>query len=268
MNVYADGLYAKFNRIVEVRIPFDEPIPFQVFLVSVDPKSIFYQLFEHESSTYTYLIADPATGEAALIDPVIETVERDLKLIEELGLRLKYVIDTHIHADHITGAGVIRKRTGAQTAVSAHAHVDCADISLRDGDELFLGQMRIQALATPGHTDSCMSFIFGNKVFTGDALLIRGTGRTDFQQGSSGKLYDSVHEKLFRLPPDTQVYPAHDYRGQTASTIALEMKFNPRLGMGQSKNDFIKTMAELKLDKPKKIHEAVPANMACGKVTS
>ena len=234
----------------------------------MDPKSVFYQLFEHESSTYTYLIADPTTGEAALIDPVIETVERDLKLLAELGLRLKYVIDTHIHADHITGAGAIRERTGARTVVSAEARVDCADISLRDGDELFLGKMRIQALATPGHTDSCMSFVFDNRVFTGDALLIRGTGRTDFQQGSADKLYESVHTKLFRLPPDTQVYPAHDYRGQTASTIELEMKFNPRLGMGQSKNDFIKTMAGLKLANPKKIHEAVPANMACGKVNS
>lgn len=233
----------------------------------MDPKPVFYQLFEHESSTYTYLIADPTTKEAALIDPVIETVERDLKLIEELGLKLKYVLDTHVHADHITGAGEVRKRTGAKSAVSQDAHVDCVDIPLTDGQELFLGDKKIKAIATPGHTNSCMSFVFDEKVFTGDVLLIRGCGRTDFQQGSSDKLFESVHKKLFTLPDDTQVYPAHDYRGQTSSTIGLEKKFNPRLAMNQTKNDFIKTMSELKLANPKKIHEAVPANLACGKVS-
>lgn len=227
---------------------------------------IFYQLFEHESSTYTYLIADPLTKEAALIDSVIETVDRDLKLIEELGLELKYVLDTHIHADHITGAGEIRKRTGAQSAVSVDAKVDCVDIALKDGQELSLGNKKIKVLATPGHTNSCVSFLFEDKVFTGDALLIRGTGRTDFQQGSSDQLYESVHNKLFTLPAETQVYPGHDYKGQTKSSIELEKKFNPRLGLSQSKYDFIKTMSELKLANPKKIHEAVPANMACGKV--
>lgn len=228
--------------------------------------SIFYQLFEHESSTYTYLIADPETKEAALIDSVIETVDRDLKLIEELNLKLKYVLDTHVHADHITGAGEIREKTGAKSAVSKDANVKCADIALEDGQELMLGNKKIKALKTPGHTDSCMSFLFEDKVFTGDALLIRGTGRTDFQQGSSDKLYDSVHKKLFTLPEDTKVYPAHDYRGQTASSITLEKKFNPRLGMKKTKEDFIKIMSELKLANPKKIHEAVPANLACGKI--
>jgi len=231
----------------------------------MNQNSIFYQLFEHESSTYSYLIADPRTKEAALIDPVIETVDRDLKLIEELGLKLKYVLDTHVHADHITGAGEIRGRTGAKSAVSRDANVDCVDIPLSDGEELSLGEMKIKAISTPGHTDSCMSFVFDGKVFTGDALLIRGCGRTDFQQGSSDKLYESVHQKLFSLPDDTQVYPAHDYRGQTVSTIALEKRFNPRLGMNKSKSDFIKTMSELKLANPKKIHEALPANLACGK---
>lgn len=228
--------------------------------------SIFYQLFEPESSTYTYLIADPVSQEAALIDPVIETVERDLKLIEELGFKLKYVLDTHVHADHITAAGEIRKRTGAQSAVSAEAGVDCIDIHLEDGQELPLGRYSIRALATPGHTNSCMSFVFDGRVFTGDALLIRGTGRTDFQQGSADRLYDSVHQKLFTLPEETQVYPGHDYRGQTASTIGLEKRFNPRLGMNKTKGDFVKTMSELKLANPKKIHEAVPANLACGQV--
>lgn len=230
----------------------------------MDAKAIFYQLFEKESSTYTYLIADPATKEAALIDPVLETADRDLTLIAELGLKLKYVLDTHIHADHITGAGEIRKRTQAQTAVSHDAHVDCADIALHDGQELFLGQRKILVLATPGHTNSCMSFVFENKVFTGDALLIRGCGRTDFQQGSSEKLYESVHKKLFTLPAGTQVYPAHDYNGQTASEIILEKKFNPRLGEGKTKAEFIQLMSELKLADPKKMHAAVPANLGCG----
>lgn len=229
-----------------------------------NPDPIFYQLFEHESSTYTYLIADPVTREAALIDPVLETMERDLKLLEELGVKLKYILDTHIHADHITAAGEIRKKTGAKSAVSANAKVDCVDIPLEHGQELFLGERKITALATPGHTNSCMSFVFEGRVFTGDALLIRGTGRTDFQQGSSDQLYESVTKNLFSLPEDTQVYPAHDYRGQTASTVKLEKKFNPRLGMNKTKEEFIKTMAELKLANPKKIHEAVPANMACG----
>lgn len=195
---------------------------------------------------------------------MIETIERDLKLVEELGLKLKYVLDTHIHADHVTAAGEIRQRTGAKSAVSASARVGCVDIPLQDGQELFLGSLKVKALATPGHTDSCMSFVFEGRVFTGDALLIRGTGRTDFQQGSSEKLFDSVHRSLFTLPDDTQVYPAHDYRGQTASSVELEKKFNPRLGLHRSKADFVKTMSELKLANPKKIHEAVPANMACG----
>jgi len=230
------------------------------------PDHIFYQLFESESSTYTYIIADPLTKEAAIIDPVIEMLERDLKLLNELGLKLKYVLDTHVHADHITAAGEIRNRTGAKSALSKDAQVECVDIALTDGQELFLGAKKITALATPGHTNSCMSYLFENKVFTGDALLIRGNGRTDFQQGSAEKLYDSIHNKLFTLPEDVCVYPAHDYKGQTASTIQMEKKFNPRLGRDHSKAEFIQTMSQLKLADPKKIHEALPANMACGKV--
>lgn len=228
--------------------------------------TIFYQLFEHESSTYTYLIGDSQTKEVALIDPVLETIERDLKLIQELGVKLKYVLDTHIHADHITGAGEIRKRTCAKTAVSAASNVTCADLLLKDGDELTLGDKKIKVLATPGHTDTCMCFLFENRVFTGDALLIRGCGRTDFQQGSSDRLYESVHQKLFSLPDSIQVYPAHDYKGQTSTTIEMEKKFNPRLGVKMSKADFVKIMSELNLANPKKIHEAVPANLACGQI--
>jgi sulfur dioxygenase len=232
----------------------------------VEPKTIFYQLFEHESSTYTYLIGDASTKEAAIIDPVLETVVRDLKLIEELGLKLKYIFDTHIHADHITAAGKIREITKAKTGVSIYAQVNCVDIPLKDEQELFLGNKKIRALSTPGHTNSCMSFVFEDMVFTGDTLLIRGTGRTDFQQGSAEKLFDSVYNKLFTLPDHTRVYPGHDYRGQTSSTIEMEKRFNPRLGLGKTKDNFVKIMADLKLDNPKKLHEAVPANMACGKL--
>lgn len=236
-------------------------------LKGVDMRSdiIFHQLFEAESSTYTYIIADKKSKEAAIIDPVLETVDRDLKLIEELGLRLMYVLDTHIHADHITGAGEIRKRTQARTAVSQEAAVECVDIPLEDGQELLLGDKKIKVIATPGHTNTCMTYSFEGMIFTGDALLIRGCGRTDFQQGSSEKLYESVHEKLFKLSSDTTIYPGHDYRGQTSSTVGLEKQFNPRLGEAKSKDDFKKIMSELKLANPKKIHEAVPANLACGK---
>ncbi len=225
---------------------------------------IFHQLFESESSTYTYLIADKTSKEAALIDPVLETIERDLKLINELGVHLKYILDTHIHADHITGAGEIRKRTSAKTAVSGMAEVSCVDIPLVDGQELLLGNKKIKALATPGHTDTCMTYFFEGVLFTGDALLIRGCGRTDFQQGSSERLYDSVHEKLFKFPEDTIVYPGHDYRGHTSSSIGMEKKFNTRLNQNINKLEFKKIMSELKLAQPKKIHDAVPANLACG----
>nr|BFD67690.1 hypothetical protein HAGR004_27120 [Bdellovibrio sp. HAGR004] len=225
---------------------------------------IFHQLFDSESSTYTYLIADAKSKEAALIDPVLETVDRDLKLIEELGLRLMYVLDTHIHADHITGAGEIRRRTGVQTAVSKDAQVGCVDIPLEDGQELFLGDKKIHVLATPGHTNTCMTYVFEGRAFTGDALLIRGCGRTDFQQGSSEKLYESVTGKLFQLPDQTIVYPGHDYRGMTSSTIGTEKMHNPRLNERISKAQFQQIMSDLKLANPRKIHEAVPANMACG----
>ncbi len=226
---------------------------------------IFYQLFEAESSTYTYIVGDTDSREVVIIDPVLETVERDLLFILQAGLKLKYILETHLHADHITGAGNIRKQTGVQTAMSARAGVDCADIFLKDGAEIFLGKQKIKVLETPGHTDSCVSYLFRDMIFSGDALLIRGCGRTDFQQGSSRKLFASVHEKIFTLPPETIVYPAHDYRGQTASTVELEIKFNPRLGMGRTEAEFIQIMSDLKLALPKKIHEALPANMACGR---
>ena len=225
---------------------------------------IFYQLFESESSTYTYIIADKNSREAAIIDPVLETVDRDLKLIDELNLKLIYVLDTHIHADHITGAGEIRKRTQAKTAVSKIAGVNCADIELEDGQELLLGNKKIVVIGTPGHTNTCLTYSFEGMIFTGDALLIRTCGRTDFQQGSAEKLYHSIHEKLFKLSDDTIVYPGHDYRGQTVSSIELEKKHNARLKEAITLDEFKKIMSELKLPHPKKIHAALPANMTCG----
>ena len=227
---------------------------------------IFQQLFESQSSTYTYLLADSVSKEAVLIDTVIETVDRDLKLIEELGLKLICVLDTHIHADHVTGAGEIRKRTGVKTGVPKAANVPCSDLNLIEGDKINFGEFTIKTLETPGHTDASLSFVCEQMVFTGDALLIRSTGRTDFQSGSADDLYDSVHKKLFTLPPETVVYPAHDYKGFTSSTIATEIRCNPRVGSGKTKNQFKQIMKDLKLDLPKKIKESLPANMACGSV--
>ncbi|MGZ3809286.1 MAG: MBL fold metallo-hydrolase [Bacteriovorax sp.] len=225
---------------------------------------IFYQMIEAETSTYTYLLADELTKEAILIDTVLETVERDLLLLSEMGLTLKYVIDTHLHADHITGAGEIRKRTGAKSAISHAAHVSCADIALKDGDVLTFGRYSLNALETPGHTDGCMSFHIDGMIFTGDVLLIRGTGRTDFQQGDPKKMYQSINEKIFSLPLETKIYPGHDYKGLTYSTVELEKKFNPRIGGNRSQEEFIKIMNELKLAYPKKMDIAVPANKVCG----
>ena len=209
---------------------------------------LFYQLFERETSTYTYLLADPSTREAVIIDPVRETFDRDLELIEQMQLKLRFVFETHIHADHVTGAAQLRAHTGAKIAVSRAANAQGADLELTDGQEIKCGDFYLRVISTPGHTDSCMSYLCGDKVFTGDALLIRGTGRTDFQQGSSDRLYDSVTKKLFSLPPETKVYPAHDYHGLPFSTIALEKEFNPRLGGGKSKAEFAAIMGELKLD--------------------
>ena len=225
---------------------------------------IFYQLFEKESSTYTYLIGDPLTKDAIIIDPVLEMVDRDLKLIEELGLKLKFILETHVHADHITGSGQIRKKTGAQVALSALYPTICPDIGLVDGQELRFGNKTVTVISTPGHTNGCLSYKIDNLIFTGDVLLIRGCGRTDFQSGSSNILFNSVRIKLFCLDDATVVYPAHDYKGFTKSTIGLEKKFNPRLNLSMTEDGFIKFMSELNLDFPKKIQEAVPSNLKCG----
>ena len=232
--------------------------------MSQNENLIFHQLFEATTSTYTYLLADKISREAIIIDPVLETADRDLKLIDELGLKLKYIFDTHVHADHITGAGSLRDKTKAKTCVSHIADVECVDVHLEDGQTLGFGSLTIKAIATPGHTDACMSFVINDMVFTGDALLIRGTGRTDFQQGSSEKLYHSITQKIFPLGDHMRIFPGHDYRGLSQSSVAEEKKYNPRIA-GKSEQEFVHIMSELKLANPKKIHEAVPANLRCGK---
>ncbi len=225
---------------------------------------IFHQLFEKETSTYSYLLADPVSLEAVIIDPVVEMVDRDIKLIQELGLNLKYVLDTHVHADHITASGEIRKRTGAKVGLSSAYDMSCPDLHLEDGQELKFGTYTIKVFHTPGHTSGCLSYKVENLLFTGDALLVRGCGRTDFQEGSSKKLFSSVRERIFGLPDETIVYPAHDYKGFTKTSIGDEKRFNPRLNLNISENEFVEIMANLKLAYPKKIQESVPANLQCG----
>jgi len=223
---------------------------------------LFRQLFDAESSTYTYLLADERTREALLIDTVREQVERDLNLLKELGLTLHYVLDTHLHADHVTGAGLLRQRTGAR-AVAGKKGAPCVDLRLGQGDVLELGEVKLEVLETPGHTDDSVSYRVGKRVFTGDALLVRSAGRTDFQNGDAGQLYDSITGVLFELPDDTEVYPGHDYKGHTASTIGEERRFNARAA-NRDRAAFVQLMGNLNLPPPRKLKEAVPANLACG----
>jgi sulfur dioxygenase len=229
---------------------------------------IFRQLFDADSCTYTYLLADEATREALLIDPVREQVERDLEFIAELDLKLVWVLETHVHADHVTGAGVLRERSGARTALSWQGGAACADRQLRHGDRVAFGARQLEVRATPGHTDSCVSYVLDDRslAFTGDSLLIRGCGRTDFQQGDPGRLWRSVHEQIFALPDDCLLYPAHDYRGRSVTTVAEEKRHNPRLGQGRTEQEFVAIMNALGLAPPKRIAEAVPANRNCGLV--
>ena len=222
------------------------------------------QLFDAESSTYTYLLADEPTRQAALIDPVLEQVPRDLLLLSELGLSLVYVLDTHVHADHVTAAGLLRERTGART-VAGKKGASCADLQLAHGDELRLGSIVLRALETPGHTDDSLSFLAGEHLFSGDALTIRGAGSTDFQNGDAGRLFESITGVLFALPDATRVHPAHDYKGQTESTIGEEKRFNARVA-GRTKDEFVTLMNNLKLKPPAKIDVAVAANLDCGAV--
>ena len=228
------------------------------------PDLLLRQLFDRDTFTYTYLLVDTETQEGAIIDAVKEQFERDLQIIKELGIELLYAIETHAHADHITSAGMLRQNTGAKIVFGEAAEIKGIDLIVKDGDKLPLGRHSIEVLATPGHTSGCTSYYIDGMIFTGDALLIRGCGRTDFQQGDPKTLYDNVTGKLFTLPDETLVYPAHDYKGRTSSTIGEEKRWNPRLGDGQTAVEFIQTMNNLNLDMPKKINEAVPANVGVG----
>lgn len=225
-------------------------------------KLIFRQLFESESSTYTYLLADKETKEAVLIDPVKEMSERDITLLEELGLKLKYVLDTHVHADHVTASFDLREKTGAKIVEGKGTGVECADILLSDGETVEFGSFSIKAISTPGHTDGCTSYIIDGMVFTGDTMLIRSCGRTDFQQGSPENLFWSV-QKLLTLPDDTVVYPGHDYNGFTSSTIGEEKSYN-KFASIRDKDKFKEAMNARELPLPKKIHYAVLSNQICG----
>ena len=216
----------------------------------------------------TYIVGDRDSGKAIIIDAVIENVERDLKTLDELGLRLIYAVETHIHADHITGASILKDRTGANVVFggSAQGMVTGVDLFLHEGQELHFGNTAMKALATPGHTDSCTSYLLPGAVFTGDTLFIRGNGRTDFQGGSADKLFDSVRKKLFALPDDTIVYPGHDYHGRVSSTIGEEKKFNERLNLSIDKATFVEMMSKKKEPRPLKMDIAVPANLKAGRL--
>ena len=228
---------------------------------------VFRPLFDPASSTWTYLLGDSDSGEAVLIDPVFEQLRRDETLIRELGLTLKWTLETHVHADHVTGAWLLRQRLGSRIALSVDGGASGADRLLQHGDKVAFGSRHLQVRATPGHTNGCMSYVLDDesRVFTGDCLLIRGCGRTDFQQGSTASLYRSVHMQLFTLPADCLVYPGHDYNGLGVSSIGEERRFNPRLGGDVSEADFAGFMHHLGLPHPKKMDQAVPANLRCGR---
>lgn len=225
---------------------------------------IFRQLFEPLSSTYTYLLGCEETGQAILIDPVIATMDRDVKELQRLGLTLAYSVDTHVHADHITAALELKKEVGSKIAVPANEQVPCADVNLEDGKPFQVGSIVLKPLHTPGHTSGHFAYALHDRVFTGDALLIEGCGRTDFQQGDADALYRSVRERLFCLPDETIVYPAHDYKDRFVSSIAQEKKRNPRLGQDKTLEEFREIMANLNLPYPKFIDYAVPGNKQCG----
>jgi sulfur dioxygenase len=227
---------------------------------------IFRQMHDTRSGTYTYLLADPVARRAVLIDPVFEQARRDLALVRELDLDLAYTLDTHVHADHVTGAWMLKQLTGSRIALSSRSGAEGVDAPLNDGDRIEFGARHLSARATPGHTDGCMSFVLDDQsmVFTGDALLIRGAGRTDFQQGNAHTLFHSIRERIFTLPDDCLIYPAHDYHGLTCSSVGEEKEFNPRVGLTHDEGDFVGYMENLGLAHPKQIDVAVPANMKCG----
>ena len=224
---------------------------------------IFRQLFDQTSSTYTYLLAERKGGEALLIDPVLENTDQYVRLLSELDVKLMLTVDTHIHADHVTALGSLRNRTGCATAMGAKTGAECVSVRFSEGEKLCVDNLHLDILYTPGHTDDSYSFLLPDRVFTGDTLLIRGTGRTDFQNGDPAAQYDSLFGKLLRLPEQTLVYPAHDYNGMTVSTIGEELRHNPRLRVS-GRQAYIDQMNALDLDDPRLMDIAVPANRSCG----
>lgn len=227
---------------------------------------IFRQLFDPQSSTYSYLLGDERGGDAVLIDPVFEQARRDGALIGELGLRLLFTLETHVHADHVTGAWLLKQRLGSRIALSAGSGAKGADVALARGGRVFFGSRCLEVRETPGHTSGCLTYALddASMAFTGDCLLIRGCGRTDFQEGNARTLYRSVHSQIFSLPPACLLYPGHDYRGLSVTSVDEERRFNPRLGSGIGEADFAGYMNNLGLPHPKRIDVAVPANLRCG----
>lgn len=225
---------------------------------------IFKQLFDPDTCTYTYLLGCETSRKAVMIDTVATQIDSYYALLKELNLTLLYTLETHVHADHITAAGILREKVGSKSVVHRDAGAVCADLMVTDGVILQVGDIEIKVLHTPGHTSGCVSYLVGDRVFTGDCLLINGCGRTDFQQGDSATMYCSITEKLFTLPADTLVYPGHDYKGFAVSSIKQEMALNVRLGSNKTQAEFIDIMANLNLPYPRYIDEALPANQACG----
>jgi glyoxylase-like metal-dependent hydrolase (beta-lactamase superfamily II)/rhodanese-related sulfurtransferase len=224
---------------------------------------IFRQLFDSVSGTYSYLLASRAGGEALILDPVLEKADRYCQLLRELDLRLVKAVDTHLHADHVTGLGELRDRTQCITIMGEQSKADVVSMRVSDGDKVMIEGLSLDVMYTPGHTDDSYSYLMGDRVFTGDTLLIRGTGRTDFQNGSSRAQYESIFNRLLKLPDETYVFPAHDYKGDTVSTIGEERRYNPRLQV-RDVDEYIELMANLKLPNPKMMDVAVPANMHVG----
>lgn len=227
---------------------------------------ILRQLFEKASSTYSYILGCPSTREAIIIDPVLETAGRDVEVANALGLRLTHALNTHVHADHVSGTTALKAKVpGLKSVIAAVSGAAC-DVPVKEGDVITFGARHVSVLATPGHTDGCLTYVLddASMAFTGDALLIRGCGRTDFQQGSASRLWESIHTKVFTLPPSTVLYPGHDYNGHACTTVAEESALNPRLGIGRTQAEFEDIMAKLGLPKPAQIDRAVPANMKDG----
>lgn len=227
---------------------------------------IFDQFFEPDSSTFTYLLGCEHTRQAVLIDTVECDVEKYVAALHQHGLTLVYTLETHVHADHVTAADTLRKRLGSKSVVHRDAGAMCGDLLVTDGIHIQVGSIDIEVRYTPGHTNGCVSYYVGDRIFTGDALLIGGCGRTDFQQGNAGQLYDSIHKQIFSLPDETLIYPGHDYNGNTVSTVGQEKRENKRLGGQKSRQEFVEIMANLKLAYPKQIDVALPANQACGNI--